>query len=281
MQGNRRPLDWIVAFAFVVGLCLLGAVFHASPEQPVVVPQLPHTAGDPNLPRVLVFTRTMKYRHKSIPEGVLAVHHLGGNTMWATDHTEDAGAFTPENLKRYAAVVFLNTTGDVLDETQQKAFEDYIHAGGGFVGVHAAADTEYDWPWYGKLVGAWFRDHTKVMPNRVNVEDPTEISTIWMLASNPWPHEDEWYAFRSNPRPNVRVLGTIDDTLTGVNGMGGAHPIAWKHTFEGGRAWYTGMGHTKESYADPVMLAHLQGGILWASGLVNDDGSPNLGHQAR
>ena len=271
MQGNRRPLDWIVALAFVVGLCALGAMFR-TPSQPlVVVPPLPQTPVDPSLPRVLVFTRTMKYRHQSIPAGVLAVHDLGQG-KWTTEHTEDAGAFTPENLKRYAAVVFLSTTGDVLDAAQQKAFEDYVHAGGGFAGVHAAADTEYEWPWYGQLVGGWFRDHTRVIPNRVKVEDADDISMRGM--PNPWPHDDEWYAYRSNPRPNVHVLGTIDDALTGENGMGGDHPIVWKHAFEGGRAWYTGLGHTKESYADPVMRAHLQGGILWAAGLVNDDGSP-------
>ena len=271
MQRSSSWLDWMVALGCVRALCALAAT-QRTPSQPlVVVPPLPQVASDPNLPRVLVFTRTMKYRHQSIPAGVLSVQELGQG-RWNTDHTEDAGVFTPENLKRYAAVVFLSTTGDVLDANQQKALEDYIHGGGGFAGVHAAADTEYDWPWYGQLVGAWFRDHTKVIPNRVKVEDAADVSMRRM--PDPWPHADEWYAYRTNPRPQVHVLGSIDDSLTGENGMGGDHPIAWKRLFEGGRSWYTGMGHTKESFADPVMRSHLQGGILWAAGLVNDDGSP-------
>lgn len=272
MATFRNRLDWAAALVGVATLCALGAIQQAPPPAPaVVVPPLPSAPTDSKAPRVLVFTRTMKYRHQSIPAGVRAVHDIGEG-KWITEHTEDAAVFTPDNLKRFAAVVFLSTTGDVLDTERQKAFEGYVHGGGGFVGVHAAADTEYDWPWYGALVGAWFRDHTKVIPNKVKVEDASDISMRGM--PNPWPHDDEWYAYRSNPRPQVHVLGSIDDSLTGSNGMGGDHPIAWKHAFEGGRAWYTGMGHTKESFADPVMLSHLQGGILWAAGLVNDDGSP-------
>jgi cytochrome c len=226
---------------------------------------------DAGLPRVLVFTRTMKYRHRSIPDGVLAVQDVGAG-RWITDHTEDPGTFTTENLARYAAVVFLSTTGDVLDEPQQRAFEAWIRAGGGYAGVHAAADTEYAWPWYGELVGAWFRDHTSVTENAVRVEDPGDASMRGM--PNPWVHTDEWYAFRTNPRPFVHVLGSIDDARTGASGMGGDHPITWKRRMDAGRAWYTGMGHTKESFADPVMRGHLQGGIAWAAGLVNDDGTP-------
>ena len=236
----------------------------------VLVPALaPQAQAD--LPRVLVFTKTMKYRHKSIPDGVLAVQKAGEG-RWITEHTEDAGAFTADNLKRYAAVVFLSTTGDVLDTWQQKAFEDYIRGGGGYAGVHAAADTEYEWPWYGELVGAWFRDHTSVCENAVRVEDAADISMRGM--PNPWTHTDEWYAYRTNPRPNVHVLGSIDDSRTGASAMGGDHPIAWKHRVDAGRAWYTGMGHTKESFVEPVMCGHLQGGIAWAAGLVKDDGTP-------
>ena len=236
----------------------------------VLVPPLAPVA-ESSLPRVLVFTKTMKYRHKSIPDGVLAVQEVGSG-RWITEHTEDSGTFTPENLRRYAVVVFLSTTGDVLDASQQRAFEAYMRGGGGYAGVHAAADTEYDWPWYGELVGAWFRDHTSVSDNTVHVEDPKDISMHGM--PDRWPHTDEWYAYRTNPRPNVHVLGSIDDSRTGASNMGGDHPIVWKHRVGDGRAWYTGMGHTKESFAEPVMRDHLQGGIAWAAGLVSDDGTP-------
>ena len=271
MRNSSGSLDWIVALGCVGTLCGLALLQPPPSPPPVVVPPLPQVPSDPNLPRVLVFTRTMKYRHRSIPDGVLAVHELGQG-RWNTDHTEDAGVFTPENLGRYSAVVFLSTTGDVLDAAQQRALERYLRSGGGWAGVHAAADTEYDWPWYGELVGAWFRDHTSVCDNAVHVEDPDDASMQGM--PDPWPHKDEWYAYRSNPRPRVHVLASIDDSRTGANGMGGDHPIAWRHHMDGGRAWYTGMGHTKESFADPVMRSHLQGGISWAAGLVNDDGSP-------
>lgn len=236
----------------------------------VLVPALTQAPKD-GLPRVLVFTRTMKYRHKSIPDGVLAVQRIGEG-HWNTEHTEDAGAFTADNLKRYAAVVFLSTTGDVLDASQQKAFEDYIRGGGGYAGVHAAADTEYDWPWYGELVGAWFRDHTSVCENVVVVEDSKDVSMRDI--PDMWAHTDEWYAFRTNPRPNVHVLGSIDDRRTGTSSMGGDHPITWKRRMDAGRSWYTGLGHTRESFNEPTMRRHLRGGIAWAAGLVHDDGTP-------
>lgn len=267
---SRASHAWFPVLAALVVALLAGWGWERYRRPWVLVPPLAPTA-DNGLPRVLVFTKTMKYRHRSIPDGVLAVQEVGAG-RWITDHTEDAGAFTPENLKRYAAVVFLSTTGDVLDASQQRAFESYMRAGGGYAGVHAAADTEYEWPWYGELVGAWFRDHTSVCDNTVKVEDKTDASMRGM--PDPWPHKDEWYAFRTNPRPNVHVLGSIDDGRTGASNMGGDHPIAWKHHMDAGRAWYTGMGHTKESFAETVMRDHLQGGIAWAAGLVNDDGTP-------
>ena len=120
-------------------------------------------------PRVLVFSKTAGYRHSSIETGIAAVQKLGRENGFAVDATEDAGAFTERNLKRFRAVVFLNTTGDVLDARQQDAFERYIQAGGGWVGIHSATDTEYDWPWYGRLAGAYFESH----PNNPNVRKGT------------------------------------------------------------------------------------------------------------
>ena len=215
------------------------------------------------LPHILVFTKTMAFRHKNIPDGIHALRDIG-KSVFVVDQTEDAGAFTTENLKRFCVVVFFSTTGNVLNTEQQKAFEQYIHSGGGFVGIHAASDTEYDWPWYGQLVGAWFKDHTKVILATVRREDTTHISTVEF--PDAWKREDEWYRFRTNPRENVRVLVTVNDQDLGEVTMNGDHPISWMHEFEGGRAWYTAMGHTKESFFEEDFRKHVRGGIVWAMG---------------
>ncbi len=217
------------------------------------------------LPRVLVFTKTKGYRHKNIPEGVLALREIGVENF-VVQQTEDSGAFTTENLNRFSAIIFFSTTGDVLNKEQQSAFEQYIHLGGGFVGIHAAADTEYDWPWYGQLVGAWFRDHTKVILATVLREDKTHISTVEF--PDTLRREDEWYRFKTNPRKNVHVLMNVDDQDLGEFTMNGDHPISWMHEFEGGRTWYTAMGHTKETFLEPEFRKHVLGGIMWAMGDV-------------
>ena len=223
------------------------------------------------LPHVLVFTKTKAYRHKNISDGVYALREIGKG-IFVVEQTEDSGVFTSDNLKRFSAVVFFSTTGDVLNKEQQAAFEHYIHSGGGFVGIHAAADTEYDWPWYGQLVGAWFKDHTEVILATVRREDKTHISTIDFPDS--WRRADEWYRFRTNPRESVRVLVTVNDQDLGKVTMNGDHPISWMHEFEGGRAWYTGMGHTKESFLEPEFKKHVLGGIVWAMGRrANLDGN--------
>lgn len=230
----------------------------------VLVPPLAMNADPGGLPRILVFTRTMKYRHRSIPAGVLAVNELGRG-RWITEHTEDPSWFTHEKLGSYSAVLFLSTTGNVLEPAQQEAFERYIESGGAFVGVHAASDTEYDWPWFGALVGAWFRDHTPVIEADVHPESPDDPST--RMLPRPWRRKDEWYAFRTNPRRDVQVLAHMDDAQMGASTMGGDHPIAWKREIGKGRSWYTGMGHTIESFQEPLMLEHLRGGIEWAAGI--------------
>jgi cytochrome c len=168
-------------------------------------------------------------------------------------------------------VVFLHTTGDVLDEAGQAALERYVAGGGGFAGVHSAADTEYDWAWYGELVGAYFASHPPVTPAVVRVEDPNHPSTAHLPAE--WARADEWYAFRSNPRGRVHVLATVDESSyePGAAAMGADHPIVCCHEIGAGRAWYTALGHTPESYADPVFREHLWNGIKSAAGAVAAD----------
>ena len=168
-------------------------------------------------------------------------------------------------------MVWLSTTGDVLNEAQQTAFEGYIRAGGGYVGVHAAADTEYSWPWYGQLVGAYFNSHPANQTAKVDVIDRAHPSTKDLPAA--WSRLDEWYNYRSSPRAQVHVLAELDESSYSPGGgaMGDDHPIAWCRNFDGGRTWYTGMGHTQESYADGAFRGHLAGGILWAAGLAAGD----------
>jgi cytochrome c len=216
--------------------------------------------------RILVFSKTAGFRHDSIPAAVQALRELGARNGIRVDATEDAAVFSDTSLARYDVVVFLLTTGDVLDGGQQAALQRYVRAGGGYAGVHSASDTEHDWPWYGGLVGAYFRTHPAIQSATVTVADQRDLSTRGLPRR--WTRTDEWYGFSTNPRGAVRVLATLDERTyaPGDSAMGGDHPIAWSHRYDGGRAWYTAGGHTSESYSEPFFRAHLLGGILWAAG---------------
>lgn len=226
---------------------------------------------------VLVFSKTEGFRHNSIETGVTAIQTLGEQHDFGVEATEDASVFTAENLQNYDVVIFLNTTGDVLDGAQQDAFEGFIKQGGGFVGVHAASDTEYEWPWFGQLVGAYFDSHPRIQKATVLVEDTTHSSTKHLPVR--WQRTDEWYNYSENPRGKVHVLASLDESTYRGGNMGEDHPIAWMHEFDGGRAWYTGGGHTKESYAEPAFLVHILGGIRYAAGVggVAGDGGSHDG----
>jgi type 1 glutamine amidotransferase len=218
-------------------------------------------------PRVLLFTKTAGFRHSSIPVAVTAIREGAARSGLEVAATEDGAEFTDTRLHRYDAVVFLLTTGDVLNDAQQAAFERFVRRGGGFAGVHSASDTEYDWPWYGRLVGAHFRNHPAIQPARVRIQATRDPSTAGLPRS--WTRTDEWYNLARNPRGSARVLATVDESsyAPGPGAMGADHPTAWAHTFDGGRAWYTAGGHTEESYSDPLFLRHLIGGIRYAAGL--------------
>jgi len=212
---------------------------------------------------LLVFSRTAAYRHDSIPAGVQALGKLAADRGWQFAATEDPSQFSDVGLAAYDAVIFLSTTGDVLDDQQQAAFERFIRAGKGFIGIHSATDTEYDWAWYGGLVGAYFREHPPVQAADLVVED--SASPITAGLPNPWRRTDEWYAFKSNPRPNVHVLLSLDEssyTPASAN-MDGDHPVAWCHEYDGGRAFYTALGHTSESFAEPLLMGQLAAAVGW------------------
>jgi type 1 glutamine amidotransferase len=214
---------------------------------------------------VLVYSRTAGYRHASIPTAIAALTALQSAGDYAVEATEDPTQFSPTNLARFQVVVFLLTTGDVLDDAQQTAFVDWIGGGGNYVGVHSAADTEHDWPFYGDLVGAYFVSHPDVQQASVDVE-ATDDPVVAGLPS-PWVRTDEWYNFDHDPRPAVTVLATVDESTYVGGTMGADHPITWAHpTSGGGRAFYTAMGHTDDSYRDPLFQRLLVGGLRWAAG---------------
>lgn len=263
--------------------------------------------GSSTLSKVLVFSRTTGFRHPSIEPGVAAIRKLGDEHGFAVDHTEDAGAFTEENLAQYGAVVFLSTTGNPLEDASQRAaFEEFIRDGGGFVGIHAASDqndaSQAEWPWFGRHVGAYFSGHPLYTSRPTGdescqyativschegvayIEDEEHPATAHLAeasdASPPrWDVYDEFYGFQTNPRGTVHVLATLDETtflgvpgqLSGAGMMGADHPIAWCHEFEGGRSFYTGLGHDTLLYANDAYLRHVLGGILWATGTARGD----------
>ncbi len=218
---------------------------------------------------VLVFSKTKGWRHKSIEAGIKAIEQLGQQHNFSVTATEDSRHFTSMDLTQYETIVFLNTTEDVFNEAQQSAFKAYIQQGGGFLGVHAAADTEYDWPWYGELVGAYFDSHPDRQYADVIFTDRQHPATADMPIK--WRHYDEWYNYKANPRPNVHVLAVVEEQSYEGGTMGHDHPIAWAHHFDGGRAFYTGLGHTIESYSDPLFLQHLTGALMWTAGQVEAD----------
>lgn len=240
--------------------------------------ELSNTPPDKTAKRVLVFSKTAGFRHDAIPEGIAALEELGKDSNITVDATEEAGQFTTANLARYDAVVFMSTTGDVLNADQQKAFENYIATGGGYMGVHAAADTEYDWSFYGGLVGAYFDSHPAIQPVTVRVEDHKHPATAHLGDS--WERTDELYNYRTNPRDKVKVLATLDETTYTGGTMKGDHPITWCQTYEGGRSFYTGLGHTKESYADADFRQLLLGGVRYAAGQVKGDCKPSTGYRS-
>lgn len=251
MKKQTKKNLWVLRTMIVLLAIIMAA--------PVIAVSMKHK------PRVLIFCKTAGFHHSSIAPGVVAIKKLGAENNFDVDSTTDGRKFTVENLKQYAAVIFLSTTHDVLNDEQQKAFIHYIEAGGGFVGVHAATDCEYNWQWYGNLVGAYFSSHPAQQDAVIDVVDSTTIATRHLPTK--WKRWDEWYNFKWI-EPNLHILLTIDETSYKGGTNPAYHPMAWYHEYDGGRAFYTELGHTDESYADPLYLKHLLGGIKYAMGVA-------------
>jgi len=222
--------------------------------------------------KVLVFSKTTGYHHQSIAAGNIAIQKLGRENQFDVDTTSDASKFTQANLKQYAAIIFLSTTGKasaLFTEDEKNALVQYIEHGGGYVGIHAATDCCYDWQWYGNLSGAYFSAHPSQQEAVLDVVDSTNIATSHLPRH--WKRKDEWYNFKWMAN-DLHVLIKIDEKSydAGPAKMGDNHPMAWYHNYDGGRAFYTELGHTDESYTDPLYLKHILGGIEYAMGKTPD-----------
>jgi len=215
-------------------------------------------------PKVLVFSKTAAFHHNSIPVGIQAIQLLGQQNGFSVDTTTNAALFTKKNLKQYNALVFLSPTGDLFNEDEKQALQHYIHKGGGLVGIHSATDAEYHWPWYNQLMGAYFVSHPAQQTANLIVNDSNHLATKGLPKT--WTRKDEWYNFK-DISSHINVLLSIDEKsyTGGINGA--KHPMAWYHEFEGGRVFYTELGHTNESYTEPLFLQHILGGIHYALGM--------------
>lgn len=257
----------IISGFFVYGMYMVKKLPWQHPVFDTARPADPGQVGDKG---VLVFSKTNGFRHSSIEAGIEAIKKAGDARGWKVITTENGAFFNDDYLNRFKVVVFLSTTGDVLTPEQEKSFEKFIENGGGYVGIHAAADTEYDWLWYDKLLGTHFRDHS-IFPHTPEATITTENRTHPSTKHLPehWKKADEWYNYKNSVRgkDSLQVLMSLDEKTYDVGetkGMGGDHPIAWTNVIGKGRMFYTGLGHTDETFTDSNSLQHIIGGIEWA-----------------
>jgi uncharacterized protein len=248
---ERLNAKYLLAMFLMVFLCLPEAFSQQRPQF-----------------RALVFSKTTGFRHQSIPDGVVAMKKLAEKHRFSVYTTEDEREFTKEKLKNYDVIILVSTTGTIFNAEQKEAFEDFVRSGKGVVGIHSATDTEYEWPWYTGLIGGQFAYHPHQQTARLKVVDRNHPST-YHLQDN-WLMTDEWYAFK-NFNEDVKVLVELDETSYEVGeregkSMGmGRHPISWYHEYDGGRLFYTGLGHTDEAFQDESFLLHVLGGIWYAA----------------
>ncbi len=278
-----RALRLLAAKKIALGLCVILFFGLAGCDKPAIQSTSSDSASTSALPdqarlsgaRILVFSKTAGFRHDSIPSGLTALEQLAQQHQFTLVATEDAAQFSDENLRQFNAIVFLNTTGDVLDEPQQLAMERFIQAGGGFVGIHAATDTEWqgDWFWYRNLVGAVFKNHpndpSNVQQATVQVVDKNHPATTSLPET--FSLADEWYNFR-DMYEFIHVLTKVDESTYKGGEHNHDHPISWYHDYDGGRAFYTALGHTNETFSNPHFLQQLVGGLTYVVGLNHRNG---------
>lgn len=257
---SERPSLFGCAWGFAIGLsCACSTAKTVDPPS-----DGGGSGGAPaRAPELLLFTKTAGYRHASIEKGIEAISNLCAQERISFSATEGTERFTDAGLRSLSGIVFLSTTGDVLSDTEQAAFERFIERGGAFIGVHAAADTEADWPFYGSLLGAHFKSHPAVQVAELRNEGAASHPATLPLPAT-WVRRDEWYDFDRNPRSTSNILLTLDEQSYVGGTMGEDHPIAWTREQGTSRVFYTALGHTEESFEEPLFLEHLRGGIVWA-----------------
>jgi uncharacterized protein len=222
--------------------------------------------------RALLVTTTRGWHHESLHSGVLAIQQLGIKNFFDVNLMEDPNSITDKNLEQFQVIIFLNTTGDIFDSAQQRVMERFIQSGKGYVGIHSASDTEYDWEWYTKLVGRMFHIHPMIQTAKLNVLDPSFPGLYGFSGTRLW--TEEWYEFGPEKVAGLNYILAVDESSYSPKvqwgekkgeGMGKLHPISWYHNFDGGRAFYTALGHMPTDFSDPAFLNHLYAGIFWAA----------------
>ena len=212
--------------------------------------------------KVLAFSKTQGFRHESIEAGTEALKKMAKENFFQLDHTEDAGKISEENLKNYDVIIMLNTTGDVFNDSQKKAFQEFVRSGKGVVGIHSATDTEYNWPWYTELIGGQFESHPHIQTARIKTVH--KHPSTYHLPST-WIWTDEWYNFKNFNDKVIVLLELDENSYDSGKATKGRHPIAWFHEYDGGRVFYTGLGHIPANFENPVFTKHLLGGIWYTA----------------
>ena len=222
--------------------------------------------------KALLVTTTKGWHHESLHAGVLAIQELGKKNFFDVVLFENPNGFTERYLQQFQVVIFLNTTGDIFNEAQQQVMEKFIQSGKGYVGIHSASDTEYGWEWYTKLVGRMFKIHPAIQTAKLKIVDNSFPGMQGFANGKLW--TDEWYEFGPEQTTGLNYILSVDETSYNPKvqwgerkgeGMGQLHPIAWYHNYDGGRSFYTALGHLPTVFSDNAFLDHLYAGIVWAA----------------
>ena len=222
--------------------------------------------------RALLITKTAGWHHESINDGVAAIKELANRNYFDVQWHQDAITINDKYLENFQVLIFLSTTGDIFKEEEQKAIEKFIQSGKGYVGIHAASDTEYDWPWYTKLVGRMFNIHPVIQTAKLQVTANKFPGLQGFSNDVLW--TDEWYEFKPETTTGLNDILAVDESTYNPNvqwgekkgkGMGNFHPVSWYHNYDGGRSFYTALGHLPAIYTNQAFLNHIYAGIFWAA----------------
>lgn len=224
--------------------------------------------------KVLLYTSPDRYHNQALPTAVTQFKRMAEQHFFGLTWTQLSTDLNPDNLKQFAVVVFLFSNARELNAEQIKSLQGFVRGGGGFVGIHASSVDSNQDPWFKQLVGRSFRGHPEKQTGILDVVDRNFPATLHLPAR--WLWTDEWYEFDAPLTPGQHVLLKVDESTYAPLekkqpdgrvkiGMDGDHPIAWYQEFDGGRSFYTALGHAERYYEDPLFLLHLYGGIYWAA----------------